>query len=54
VRTALRLLCAQGAIENLVPLSDGGLLLSVTQQSSVRRGPVTDWLALDQLDAAAE
>ena len=54
VRTALRLLCAQGAIENLVPLSDGGLLLQVTQASSARRGPVTDWLALDQLEAAAD
>ncbi len=54
MRTALRLLCAQGAIENLVPLSDGGLLLQVTQASSARRGPVTDWLALDQLEAAAD
>jgi hypothetical protein len=54
VRTALRLLCAQGAIENLVPLSDGGLLLQVTHPSSARRGPVTDWLALDEFDAAAD
>jgi hypothetical protein len=54
VRNALRLLRAQGAIENLVPLSDGGLLLSVTQRSAHRHGPTTDWLALDQLDSAAD
>ena len=53
VRTALRLLQAQGAIENLVPLSDGGLLLSVTQQAAERAIPAPQWLPLDQLDATA-
>ena len=53
VRAALRLLQAQGAIENLVPLSDGGLLLSVTQKAAERAIPPPQWLPLDQLDATA-
>jgi len=53
LRNALRLLQAQGAIENLVPLSDGGLLLSVTQHAAERAGPPPQWLPLDQLDATA-
>ena len=47
VRSALKLLQAQGAIENLVPLSDGGLLLSVTQQAVQRPVPAPQWLPLD-------
>jgi hypothetical protein len=53
VRSALKLLRAQGAIENLVPLSDGGLLLSVTQKGSERASPPPQWLPLDDLDDAA-
>jgi len=53
VRMALRMLRAQGAIENLVPLSDGGLLLSVTQKAAERAGPSPEWLPLDELDASA-
>ena len=47
VRAALRLLQAQGAIENLVPLSDGGLLLSVTRASSDQFGGIAQWLTPD-------
>ncbi len=39
VRAALRALRAQGCIENLVPLSDGGLILSVTRLALDRLGP---------------
>ncbi len=52
VRSALRILRMQGAIENLVPLSDGGLLLSVTQKGSNRAAPAPEWLPLEDLDAA--
>jgi hypothetical protein len=54
VRSALKLLQAQGAIENLVPLSDGGLLLSVTLKATERPIPAPQWLPLDQLDATAD
>jgi hypothetical protein len=53
VRSALKILRAQGAIENLVPLSDGGLLLSVTQSGSERASPAPQWLPLEDLDATA-
>lgn len=53
VRAGLKLLQAQGAIENLVPLSDGGLLLSVTQKAVERAVPAPQWLPLDELDATA-
>lgn len=49
VRAALRLLQAQGAIENLVPLSDGGLLLSVTQAATSQFGGLSQWLLPDDL-----
>ena len=49
VRAALRLLQSHGAIENLVPLSDGGLLLSVTQAASEQFGSVSQWLPLDDI-----
>lgn len=52
VRGALRVLRAQGAIENLVPLSDGGLLLSVTQRAVERGCAVMDWVPPDQLDGS--
>lgn len=52
VRSALKILRAQGAIENLVPLSDGGLLLSVTQKGSSRAAPAPEWLPLEDLDTA--
>ncbi len=48
VRAALRALRDQGCVENLVPLSDGGLLLSVTPAAIDRLGkrpqllPLTD------------
>lgn len=54
VRNALKLLYMQGAIDNLVPLSDGGLLLSVTQYAPERTGSLSQWLPLDVLDATAE
>jgi hypothetical protein len=54
VRLALRLLQLQGAIENLVPLSDGGLLLSVTQRLNDHAGPAPEWLPIDLLDATAD
>lgn len=50
VRTALRLLQAQGCIDNLVPLSDGGLLLSVTTLAfeSLGDGNGASWLPLGE------
>lgn len=53
VRAALKILRAQGAIENLVPLSDGGLLLSVTQKGSNRAAPAPQWLPLEDFDVTA-
>jgi hypothetical protein len=53
VRLALKLLQAQGAIEQLVPLSDGGLLLTVTQRLTDPAVPPPQWLPLDQLDSTA-
>ncbi len=53
VRSALKILRSGGAIENLVPLSDGGLLLSVTQKGAGRPGAAPDWLPLEDLDATA-
>jgi hypothetical protein len=50
LRAALRLLHTQGCIENLVPLSDGGLLLSVRQAALARLAPAPQWLPLDVLD----
>jgi hypothetical protein len=44
VRGALRLLQAQGAIDHLVPLSDGGLLLSVTRVARERFATASQWL----------
>ena len=44
LRAALRLLQAQGAIENLVPLSDGGLLLTVTHAANDPFGDIAKWL----------
>jgi len=44
VRAALRLLQGQGCIDHLVPLSDGGLLLSVTTVAVERPGGVVRWL----------
>lgn len=46
VRTALGLLRKQGCIENLVPLSDGGVLLSVTAAAIDRLGVRPRWLPL--------
>jgi hypothetical protein len=46
VRAALRILRRQGCIEKLVPLSDGGLLLSVTPRAMDRLGPAPGWLPL--------
>jgi hypothetical protein len=43
VRAALRTLTARGMIENLVPLSDGGLILSVTNAALDRRVPDPLW-----------
>ncbi len=54
VRAALKVLHGQGAIGNLVPLSDGGLLLSVTQHASERVGTPPEWLPLDALDVTAD
>ena len=53
IRTALKALRACGAIEKLVPLSDGGLLLSVTQKAIERVCAGPEWLPLDELDATA-
>jgi len=50
VRAALRLLQEQGAIEHLVPLSDGGLLLTVVLKRADHAGPAPHWMPLDQLD----
>jgi hypothetical protein len=50
VRAALRLLRQQGCIDNLVPLSDGGLLLSVTATALGRFGTVPRWLPLGDDD----
>lgn len=43
IRTALRRLQAEGAISNLVPLSDGGLLVTVAT-GAVERQAVPIWL----------
>ncbi len=43
VRAALRLLQAQGAIDNLVPLSDGGLLLTVTNIAPDSASGLSQW-----------
>jgi len=53
VRTALRLLQGQGCVSNLVLLSDGGVLLTVTRQAMDQSGPVPHWLPLEELDATA-
>ncbi len=45
VRAALRTLLAQGRIADLVPLSDGGLLLTVTAERVVQR---PQWLPLSE------
>jgi hypothetical protein len=50
VRAALRLLRQQGCIANLVPLSDGGLLLSVTPSAIDQLGGRPQWLPLDEED----
>ena len=52
VRAALRILQAQGAIENLVPLSDGGLLLTVPQNSGDGFDGISQWLPRDGSDDA--
>lgn len=49
VRAALRLLQLQGFVSNLVPLSDGGLLLTVTQQGMERSSPFPQWLPLEDV-----
>ena len=48
VRAALRLFQAEGLVETLVPLSDGGLLLTVTRRAADRLVPGTDWLKLNE------
>jgi len=53
LRAVLRRLCAEGAIEHLVPLSDGGLLLTVTRRRPEYPGWASEWLPLDRLDADA-
>ncbi len=50
VRVALRTLRSQGCIENLVPLSDGGLLLSVTPRAAEQLGELPQWLPLADED----
>ena len=50
VRGALRRLQQQRCIENLVPLSDGGLLLSVTTAAIERLGGASEWLPLGAED----
>ncbi len=52
LRMALRLLQVQGCIRSLVPLSDGGLLLTVTRQAMEHAGPLPQWLPLEDLDAS--
>jgi hypothetical protein len=52
VQLALERLLEQGAISNLVPLSDGGLLLSVPHQPSEHRGLAPRWQPPDLLDPA--
>ncbi len=46
VRAALRTLLAQGFIADLVPLSDGGLLLTVTTAATERVEQRPQWLPL--------
>lgn len=53
VRAALRLLQAQGAIDNLVPLSDGGLLLSVVNLANDQFGGLSQWLGNDEPELQA-
>jgi hypothetical protein len=47
VRAALRRLEAEGCISNLVPLSDGGLLLTTTGQVLGWKDVVSPWLIDD-------
>lgn len=52
VRAALGRLQAQGCVQNLVPLSDGGMLLSVTPNGG-RFGSESQWLPVNQPRAMA-
>jgi hypothetical protein len=52
VRAALRLLQNQGCVSDLVPLSDGGLLLTVTRQAVQQGDALPQWLPLDDLEAS--
>ncbi len=54
LRAALRRLCARGAIDHLVPLSDGRLLLTVTQRRPEHPGWESEWRLLDRLDTVAD
>jgi PAS domain S-box-containing protein len=52
VQVALGRQQAQGCITNLVPLSDGGLLLTVTNQALDSAAAPSSWLTPDELDVA--
>jgi hypothetical protein len=52
LRAALRLLLANGCVTRPVPLSDGGLLLTVSRQAMPQLAAATEWLPLDGPDAA--
>ncbi len=47
IQEALNFLCRHGCIHNLVPLSDGGLLLTVTGGSIPLPGQAPPWLLAD-------
>jgi hypothetical protein len=53
VRGAVRLLQEQGCVKNVLPLSDGGVLLTVTRLAMEQSGPAPKWLSLDDLDDTA-
>jgi hypothetical protein len=52
VTAALCLLRREGCVTNLVPLADGGLLLTVTGRGSGATHTEGPWLPLDEADAS--
>jgi hypothetical protein len=54
VSAALRLLRSQGCIAGLIPLSDGGLLLTVTGRPMGQSGRVSQWLPSEEPRAPSQ
>jgi hypothetical protein len=52
IRAALAMLLAEGCVSNMVPLSDGGMLLTVTGRPLGQAAIVSPWLPLLAGDAS--